>query len=113
MYHNELHTVECDFSRFDGDISILPSWADMSPLYLPPYEQLIISGEDIRIFILHIFGAPSSWYPLFLCFNRLCQSRYAVQRLDGDSPAVQSELRQDRSTTAPNNPDSKRVFGHF
>ena len=37
----------------------------MSALYLPPYEQLIISGEDIRIFILHIFGAPSSWYPSF------------------------------------------------
>ena len=79
------------FRGFDGDVGTLPPWAGISPLHLPPHEQLLISSEDVRAFILHRFRAQSSWHPpLFLCFNRLCRWSYAVQRLDGGFPAVQS-----------------------
>lgn len=51
------------FRGFDGDVGTLPPWAGISPLHLPPHEQLLISSEDVRAFILHRFRAQSSWHP--------------------------------------------------
>ena len=53
---------------FEGDVSTLPSWAEMAPLHLQPHENLLVSSEDVRAFF-YIFKVPPSWHR-FLCFNR-------------------------------------------
>ena len=51
-----------------GDVATLPSWANMSSLYLMPHEELLVSSEDVRCFF-YIFRVPPEWHP-FLAFNR-------------------------------------------
>lgn len=60
------------FRGFDGDVGTLPPWAGISPLHLPPHEQLLISSEDVRAFILHRFRAQSSWHPPFFYASTGC-----------------------------------------
>ena len=51
-----------------GDVGTLPSWSMMSPLFLQPSEQLLISSEDVRCFF-YVMSVPSSWYK-YLAFNK-------------------------------------------
>ena len=51
-----------------GDVSTLPSWANMSALHLMPHEDLLVSSEDVRCFF-YIFRVPREWHG-FLAFNR-------------------------------------------
>eukprot|EP00438_Fugacium_kawagutii_P023459 Skav220955 [mRNA] locus=scaffold1928:73577:75316:+ [translate_table: standard] len=52
----------------EGDVSTLPSWAGMGALQLEPFEDLVVSSEDVRCFF-YIFSVPSQWHG-FLAFNR-------------------------------------------
>ena len=51
-----------------GDVSTLPSWANLSALHLMPHEDLLVSSEDVRCFF-YIFRVPREWHG-FLAFNR-------------------------------------------
>eukprot|EP00435_Cladocopium_sp_Y103_P068869 s180_g32.t1 len=51
-----------------GDVSTLPSWANMSALHLMPDEDLLVSSEDVRCFF-YIFRVPCEWHG-YLAFNR-------------------------------------------
>ena len=51
-----------------GDVSTLPSWANMSSLHLMPHQDLVVSSEDVRCFF-YIFRVPPEWHR-FLAFNR-------------------------------------------
>lgn len=61
-----------------GDVSTLPSWANMSALHLMPHEDLLISSEDVRCFF-YIFRVPAQWHP-FLAFNRMVPERFCGGR---------------------------------
>ena len=52
----------------EGDVATLPTWAGMSAFQLHPYEDLVISSEDVRCFF-YIFRVPETWSP-FLAFNK-------------------------------------------
>ena len=52
----------------DGDISTLPAWASMTPLFLDDDQQLLVSSEDVRCFF-YIFRTPPEWRR-FMAFNR-------------------------------------------
>ena len=51
-----------------GDIQTLPHWFGMSPFYMEPQENLVVSSEDLRCFF-YTLSLPTCWYP-FLCFNK-------------------------------------------
>ena len=52
----------------DGDISTLPAWASMTPLFLDDDQQLLVSSEDVRCFF-YIFRTPPEWRR-FMALNR-------------------------------------------
>lgn len=35
---------------FTGDVDTLPSWGSMSPFFLQPHENLLVSSEDVKCF---------------------------------------------------------------
>ncbi len=51
-----------------GDVSTLPAWSTMSPFFLQPTENLLVSSEDVRCFF-YVMSVPSRWYK-FLAFNK-------------------------------------------
>ena len=51
-----------------GDVSTLPAWSTMSPFFLQPTENLLISSEDVRCFF-YVMSVPSVWYK-YLAFNK-------------------------------------------
>ena len=52
-----------------GDIDSLPSWSTMSPFFLQPHEQLLVSSEDVKCFF-YVMSVPRDWSK-FLAFNKL------------------------------------------
>ena len=52
-----------------GDVATLPTWSMMSPLFLQPTEQLLISSEDVRCFF-YVMSVPDDWMK-FLAFNKV------------------------------------------
>lgn len=52
-----------------GDVDSLPSWSGMSPFFLQPNEQLLISSEDVKCFF-YTMSVPSCWVK-YLAFNKL------------------------------------------
>ena len=52
-----------------GDIDTLPSWSMMSPFFLQPNENLLISSEDVKCFF-YTMAVPRCWVK-FLAFNKL------------------------------------------
>ena len=52
-----------------GDIDTLPSWSMMSPFFLQPNENLLISSEDVKCFF-YTMAVPDCWVK-FLAFNKL------------------------------------------
>lgn len=52
-----------------GDIATLPNWGMMSPYFIQPSEQLLISSEDVRCFF-YAMSVPPCWYK-YLAFNKL------------------------------------------
>jgi hypothetical protein len=51
-----------------GDIDTLPSWSGMSPFFLRPSQQLLISSEDVKCFF-YTLAVPRCWVK-FLAFNK-------------------------------------------
>lgn len=51
-----------------GDVATLPMWSLMSPFFLQPEENLLISSEDVRCFF-YTMAVPPAWYK-YLGFNK-------------------------------------------
>ena len=52
----------------EGDVGTLPAWSTLSPMFLLPGEDLVISSEDVKCFF-YIFKIPEVWYR-YMAFNR-------------------------------------------
>ena len=53
---------------FSGDVDTLPSWGSMSPFFLQPEENLLVSSEDVKCFF-YTMKVPDHWVK-FLAFNK-------------------------------------------
>ena len=64
-----------------GDIATLPNWGMMSPYFIQPSEQLLISSEDVRCFF-YIMSLPPCWYK-YLAFNKVVPDQALPPHLKG------------------------------
>ncbi|OLP79318.1 hypothetical protein AK812_SmicGene40405 [Symbiodinium microadriaticum] len=64
----DLRPINQLFEAIAGDLHTLPMLSQLFPLELFPYENVIISSEDIKS-MFYIVGLPESWKPL-LAFGR-------------------------------------------
>ncbi len=51
-----------------GDVDTLPTWSSMTPLFIQPTEQLLVSSEDVRCFF-YTMSVPGAWVK-YLAFNK-------------------------------------------
>eukprot|EP00435_Cladocopium_sp_Y103_P022238 s2269_g5.t1 len=51
-----------------GDVETLPAWSLMTPYFLQPGENLLVSSEDVRCFF-YVMAVPSQWHK-YLAFNK-------------------------------------------
>ena len=51
-----------------GDVATLPAWSSMSPFFLQPSENLLVSSEDVKCFF-YVMSVPPSWVR-YLAFNK-------------------------------------------
>ena len=51
-----------------GDVATLPAWSSMSPFFLQPTQNLLVSSEDVKCFF-YVMSVPQSWSK-FLGFNK-------------------------------------------
>lgn len=64
-----------------GDIDTLPSWSMMSPFFLQPGENLLVSSEDVRCFF-YTMQVPDCWVK-FLAFNKVVPQSCLPCELNG------------------------------
>ena len=62
-----------------GDVDTLPSWGSMSPFFLQPTENLLVSSEDVKCFF-YTMSVPPSWIK-FLAFNKLVPNEVLPETL--------------------------------
>ena len=63
-----LTPINANCREMKGDISTLPSLANMGLMVMGPNQQCLVSSEDIRCFF-YLFRTPQSWRR-YMCFNR-------------------------------------------
>ena len=51
-----------------GDVDTLPSWGSMSPFFLQPSDNLVVTSEDVKCFF-YTMKVPQCWIK-FLAFNK-------------------------------------------
>eukprot|EP00438_Fugacium_kawagutii_P029336 Skav210185 [mRNA] locus=scaffold2101:277240:280722:- [translate_table: standard] len=73
-----------------GDVDTLPSWGSMSPFFLQPTENLLVSSEDVKCFF-YTMSLPQSWLP-FLAFNKLVPDEALPDHLQGNRVYVASKV---------------------
>eukprot|EP00435_Cladocopium_sp_Y103_P064326 s581_g26.t1 len=52
----------------NGDVHTLPSWGGMSPFFLQPTQNLLVTSEDVKCFF-YTMSVPSTWVK-YLAFNK-------------------------------------------
>ena len=52
-----------------GDVQTLPAWGGMSPFFLQPGENLLVTSEDVKCFF-YTMSVPDCWTK-YLAFNKL------------------------------------------
>ena len=73
-----------------GDIDSLPSWSTMSPFFLQPHEQFLVSSEDVKCFF-YVMSVPISWTK-FLAFNKLVPPEILPSDLSGQRVYLASRV---------------------
>lgn len=73
-----------------GDVDTLPAWSSMSPFFLQPGENLLVSSEDVRCFF-YVMSLPPSWYK-FLAFNKEVPQDILPPHLRGQSVFLASKV---------------------
>ena len=64
-----------------GDVATLPTWSAMSPFFLQPHENLLVSSEDVKCFF-YVMQVPQCWVK-FLAFNKLVPDEVLSPELRG------------------------------
>lgn len=77
-------------SPMQGDVDTLPSWGSMSPYFLQPSENLLVSSEDVKCFFYTI-SVPLGWTK-FLAFNKLVPDSALPVALKGNSVYMASRV---------------------
>ena len=65
-----------------GDVDTLPSWSAMSPFFLQPSEQLLVSSEDVKCFF-YTMSVPDCWVK-YLAFNKAVPDDALPDYLQGE-----------------------------
>eukprot|EP00438_Fugacium_kawagutii_P028520 Skav226749 [mRNA] locus=scaffold3942:27571:31074:- [translate_table: standard] len=73
-----------------GDVDTLPSWGMMSPFFLQPSENLLISSEDVKCFF-YVLGLPPQWSK-YLAFNKPVPASALPEHLQGRSVYIASRV---------------------
>lgn len=73
-----------------GDVATLPAWSTMSPFFLQPSENLLVSSEDVRCFF-YVMSVPVCWYK-FLAFNKLVPDQCLPGHLQGREVYLASKV---------------------
>ena len=66
-----------------GDVATLPAWSSMTPFFLQPSENLLVSSEDVKCFF-YVMSVPASWSK-FLGFNKPVPSSVLPEHLRDSS----------------------------
>ena len=64
-----------------GDVATLPAWSSMSPFFLQPTQNLLVSSEDVRCFF-YVTSVPVCWYKFF-AFNKQVPDQCLPTHLQG------------------------------
>lgn len=64
-----------------GDVDTLPAWSGMSPFFLQPSQNLLVSSEDVKCFF-YTLSVPLCWVK-YLAFNRLVPDAALPEALQG------------------------------
>eukprot|EP00435_Cladocopium_sp_Y103_P061691 s362_g23.t1 len=73
-----------------GDVNTLPSWSGMSPFFLQPGEQLVISSEDVKCFF-YTMRVPHCWIK-YLGFNKVFPPEVLPPHLAGKTIYIASTV---------------------
>lgn len=73
-----------------GDVDTLPSWAGMSPFFLQPSQQLLVSSEDVKCFF-YTLAVPRCWVK-FLAFNKAVPDCVLPSNLKGHTVYLASQV---------------------
>ena len=73
-----------------GDVGTLPAWSSMSPFFLQPNENLLISSEDVKCFF-YTMSVPDCWVK-YLAFNKPVPPEALPPHLQGRQVYVASQV---------------------
>eukprot|EP00438_Fugacium_kawagutii_P026107 Skav224735 [mRNA] locus=scaffold3343:16799:24817:- [translate_table: standard] len=73
-----------------GDVETLPSWSMMSPFFLQPHENLLVSSEDVKCFF-YTMTVPDTWCK-FLAFNKAVPPQLLPPELQGRTVYLASKV---------------------
>eukprot|EP00438_Fugacium_kawagutii_P023415 Skav216598 [mRNA] locus=scaffold2855:145436:149216:+ [translate_table: standard] len=73
-----------------GDVETLPMWSLMTPYFIQPDEQLLVSSEDVRCFF-YTMSVPSSWYK-YMAFNKPVPPGIVPDHLRGETIYLASKV---------------------
>ena len=73
-----------------GDVDTLPSWGSMSPFFLQPSENLLVSSEDVKCFF-YTMSVPVTWWK-FLAFNKAVPDEALPVHLQGHQVYLASRV---------------------
>eukprot|EP00435_Cladocopium_sp_Y103_P058354 s184_g20.t1 len=73
-----------------GDVNTLPSWSGMSPYFLQPTQNLLVSSEDVKCFF-YTMAVPKAWTK-YLAFNKLVPDYVLPKHLHGKRVYVAAQV---------------------
>lgn len=73
-----------------GDVETLPTWSMMSPFFLQPGENLLVSSEDVKCFF-YTMSVPDNWCK-FLAFNKAVPPELLPPELQGRTVYIASQV---------------------
>ena len=73
-----------------GDVDTLPSWGMMSPFFIQPGENLLISSEDVKCFF-YTMKVPECWIK-YMAFNKAVPGECLSDELKGRTVFLASRV---------------------
>ena len=73
-----------------GDVNTLPAWSGMSPFFLQPSENLVVTSEDVKCFF-YTMTVPECWIK-YLAFNKVVPQDALPPSLKGRQMYIASRV---------------------
>eukprot|EP00438_Fugacium_kawagutii_P032414 Skav234917 [mRNA] locus=scaffold840:917441:922639:+ [translate_table: standard] len=73
-----------------GDVDTLPSWGGMSPFFLQPDQNLLVSSEDVKCFF-YTMRVPMCWHK-YLAFNKPVPNNVLPRGMDAEPVYLCSQV---------------------